>query len=140
MIGAATLVTAWTAIGLGSTISTERTAVEVARWVVHLAPLVLLGVVLPRSVWRPAITGAIAGAVAVCAIGFIERLWPGTFNETRTIVFANTKMRLAEPLGYWNAVGNWGVMTALLLVAAAAHAPRRALRRSQRCPCRWSPR
>ncbi|MBO9531424.1 MAG: O-antigen ligase family protein [Solirubrobacteraceae bacterium] len=115
-------ITAWTALGLGHTLSTERTATELGRWIVHLAPLLLVGVVLPRSAWRPVIVGVTLGALVICFVGFVERLWPGTFEQTPTVVFTNTAMRLSVPLGYWNALGSWAAMTSVLLLAIASHA------------------
>jgi O-Antigen ligase len=112
----------WITITIGDTLSTERTATELARAVVHLAPLVLLGWIMPARHWRMVIGGATAGALAIVAAGFAERLSPGLITTVPTVVFTNTADRLATPLGYWNAVGSWAVITLLLLLAVSSHA------------------
>lgn len=116
----ATLIPVWIAFGLSDSLSTERTAVELARWVAYLAPVVLVGWVLPRRAWPAVAGGLIAGAVIVCGIAFEHRLATGA---DQAVVFLSTTARLAEPFGYWNAVGSWAVVTSLLLLATSSHAP-----------------
>lgn len=121
-------IAAWAALGFGGSLSQGRTADEVARAVVHLAPVVLVGWVLPRSQWRSVVMGAAVGGTAICVVALAERLSPGLMETSRTVVFANSSARLATPLGYWNALGSWGVITALLLLSLASHLRRPPLR------------
>ena len=111
----------WAGLTIGGSLSAERSAVEVARWAAYAAPVLLVGWVLPRELWRSVVAGlTIAGTViALLALG--ERLSPGLLSDTRTVVFENQAQRLVEPLGYWNALGSWGAMTGLLLLGSASH-------------------
>lgn len=118
----------WAAATIGGSLSTERSAIEVARWTAYLAPLVLVGWVLPRDQWRAVIAGATIGAVTVCLLALGDRLSPGLLSDTRTVVFLNTRSRIAEPLDYWNALGSWAVMTVLLLLGVGSHARSAVLR------------
>lgn len=118
----------WAAATIGGSLSTERSAVEVARWTAYLAPLALVGWVLPRDHWRAVIAGATVGAVSICLLALGDRLSPGLLTDTKTVVFLNTRSRIAEPLDYWNALGSWAVMTGLLLLGIASHARATALR------------
>lgn len=112
---------AWAALTIGGSLSTERSAVEVARWIAYASPLVLVAWVLPRALWRSVVLGLTAGATVVVLLALGERLSPGLLTETRTVVFEDQSQRLVEPLGYWNALGSWGAITGLLLLGAAAH-------------------
>lgn len=112
----------WAGLTIDGSLSSERSAVEVARWVSYAAPLVLVGWVLPRPLWRGVVIGSVVGATVVSLLALGERLSPGLLSETRTVVFENQSQRLVEPLGYWNALGSWGAMTTLLLLSVASHA------------------
>lgn len=114
----------WIAIGLSDTVSQERGVIELGRAVAHLGPLVLIGWVLPRGLWRSVLVGLLIGAVAVLVAALGQRLSPGFLGQTTAIVFQNTTQRLGSPLGYWNAVGSWAAITTLLLLAVSSHAPR----------------
>lgn len=112
----------WAAATIGGSLSTERSAIEIARWTAYLSPLVLVGWILPRNQWRSVVAGATVGAVTICLLALGDRLSPGLLSDSRTIVFLNTRTRIAEPLDYWNALGSWGVMTSLLLLSIGSHA------------------
>lgn len=112
----------WAAATIGGSLSTERSAIEIARWTAYLAPLMLVGWILPRNQWRSVVAGATVGAVTICLLALGDRLSPGLLSDTRTVVFLNTRTRIAEPLDYWNALGSWGVMTSLLLLSIGSHA------------------
>ena len=83
--------------------------------------LVLAISAVSRSTWRPAVGGALTGAVAVCVIALAQRLFPGTFGVD-TIRQQFGLNRLSYPLDYWNAVGCWAAMTAVLAIGISAHA------------------
>jgi O-antigen ligase len=111
----------WAAIGLRWTVSTERTATEVARGVMHLAPLVLIGWVMPARHWRAVIAGVVAGATVIVVVALLGRLWPSLAGELHTLAPASTTQRLSFPLGYWNAIGSWAAITAVALLTISAH-------------------
>lgn len=112
----------WIGMNVGHSTSQERSVVELGRAVTHLAPVVLIGWVLPTCLWRGVFLGLTIGAVAVLIAALGNRLSPGFLGQTDAIVFVSDTSRLASPLGYWNGVGSWGVVTALLLLATSAHA------------------
>lgn len=118
----------WAGLGADASLSAERSATETARAVAHLAPIILVGWVLPKHLWRAVVVGVAVGGTVVCLAALGERLSPGFLEDTRTVVFLNTTSRIAAPLGYWNALGSWGVITAVLLLAMSSHLPRPAFR------------
>lgn len=91
---------------------------EVERTLAYLAGVAALVLVLRRASVPRALGGALAGAVAVCLYALATRLFPdrlGTFDSV-------AGYRLAEPLGYWNALGIFAAMAALTALGFAAHA------------------
>ncbi|MDO9355479.1 MAG: O-antigen ligase family protein [Solirubrobacteraceae bacterium] len=117
----AVLIAMWVAAGIDSSLSRERTVVELARAVAHLGPVVLIGWVLPARYWRDVFAGLVVGAVAILLVSLGFRLSPGFLGLESSVVFENTRARLAVPLDYWNGVGSWSVLTSLLLLAVSAH-------------------
>ncbi len=111
----------WIALNLEASASQERSVVELGRAVAHLGPVVLLGWALPARWWRGVLVGLVVGGVAVCIAALGNRVSPGFLGQTTAIVFTNTSARLSAPLGYWNAVGSWSVITMLLLMAIGSH-------------------
>ncbi|MFT4034158.1 MAG: O-antigen ligase family protein [Patulibacter sp.] len=118
----------WIACGVGISISPERTAIELARWTVHLAPILLVGWLLPAHWWRSVVAGLTGGATILALLALGSRLSPGLLGDQPANVVGDTTTRLTDPLGYWNAVGSWCVLTVLLLLGSATHVPQRALR------------
>jgi hypothetical protein len=114
----------WVAVGIGHSASQERSVNELGRAVAHVAPIVLIGWVLPARAWRAVLGGLFAGAAFVLLAAFGNRLAPGFLGQTTATVFDSTASRLAAPLGYWNAMGSWGVMTAMLALGGSAHVRR----------------
>lgn len=91
---------------------------EVERTLAYLAAVAALVLVLRRATVPRALGGALAGAVAVCLYALATRLFPdrlGTFDSV-------AGYRLAEPLGYWNALGIFAAMATLTALGFAAHA------------------
>ncbi|MDQ8045615.1 MAG: O-antigen ligase family protein [Patulibacter sp.] len=126
--GFAALIAVWIAVNLGHSISKERTVAELGRAVTHLGPIVLIGWVLPSRYWRDVFGGLLVAAVLVLIVALVARLSPGAFGGRATVLLPDATSRLSFPFGYWNAIGSWAVITALLLLAVSAHAPRRSLR------------
>jgi O-antigen ligase len=123
-VGFALAMVGWIALHVSDSISVERSATELVRDLTHVAPLLLVGWVLPRSLWRPVVIGVALAGVVLCAVALASRLDPGFLADRRFIIFRNTNERLSSPMGYWNAVGLTAAITVLLLLAIAAHAPR----------------
>lgn len=120
-----TLVAGVAALGVLELVSSawgsEAVAVrEAERTLAYLAGVAAFVLVLRRATVPRALGGALVGAVAVCLYALATRLFPdrlGTFDP-----FAG--YRLAEPLGYWNALGIFAAMAALTALGVAAHARR----------------
>jgi hypothetical protein len=111
----------WT---LASTIwsaSPSESVLEVQRGLVYLAAAATLVVVVERrSVgW---LLGGLLGAIGLtCGYGLMTRLFPRTFGVSEPL----GAYRLAEPIGYWNALGVLAAMGAVLAFGLAVPASRR---------------
>lgn len=118
---------AWTALSLGWTQSTERTATELARVVAYLG-VFALGICLVtrrRAGARQVLDGVTFGLALICALGVLSRLHMAWFppNEIgKVLPGIDIERRLAYPLGYSSAVGAMAGMTLPLLLAATASA------------------
>ncbi|MDP9284407.1 MAG: hypothetical protein M3P41_05585, partial [Actinomycetota bacterium] len=113
----------WIAMSLAWS-GTPDTVLEVERALVYLAgTLAVLFVVRRRAV--PHLLGGVLTAIVLAsAYGLATRLLPdrlGVFDSTAV-------SRLAEPLGYWNALGIFAAMGSLLALGFAARARPPALR------------
>jgi hypothetical protein len=107
LLGYALLV-AWTVASLLWTSSAELTFDELARLVGYGGVALLAFMTLHRGNWRAAAGGLTIGAIAISVLSIASRLDPGAFSGTSAAVVIDG--RLGYPLGYWNAVGAWGVM------------------------------
>lgn len=112
----------WIALHVSDSISVERSANELVRDLTHVAPLILVGWVLPRALWRPVIVGVALAGVVISGVALASRLDPGFMADQQFTLFRNTNERLSTPMGYWNAVGLTAAMSVLLLLAIASHA------------------
>ena len=116
-LGAWLALFAWTAASLLWSPTSTQTMYEVERTLVYVSFSLALAVLGRRSL--PLLLPALlAGIVAVAAYALATRLLPdrvGTFNS-----FAG--YRLAEPLGYWNAVSIFVVVGIVVAVGLAARA------------------
>jgi hypothetical protein len=121
LLGAALLAyTAWTALSLVWTQSSELTTEEVARSLDYLGLVLLVGLVLDKGTWRAAAAGLGFGAFAVCAMAVASRLAPGAFPAD--VIESTLRIdRLSYPFGYWNAVAAWGAMSTAIGLAWSAH-------------------
>lgn len=117
--------TAWTALSLGWTESSERTATELARVTTYLGVFVL-GICLVtrrRGAARHVLGGVTFGLALLAALGVLSRLHPAWFpvNELgKVLPGIEIQRRLDYPLGYSSAVGALAGMTLPLLLAATA--------------------
>jgi hypothetical protein len=117
----------WTALSLSWSESSERTFTELARTLDYLGIVLLLGLALDRRTWRSAAAGLGSGALIVCALASASRLAPSAFPidwAARTF----RADRLDYPFGYWNAVGAWAAMSAVLALTWSVHASSRITR------------
>lgn len=117
----------WTALSLGWTQSTERTANELARVVAYLGVLVLgtCLVTRRRDGARHLLHGVTAGLAAVAVLGVLSRLhmsWFPADELGKVLPGIEIERRLAYPLGYSSAVGALAGIALPLLLAATASA------------------
>ena len=109
---------AWVGLSLLWTSSTTRTVLELERALAYLAMLFAAVVVVRRGAYRSLLGGAWAAVVVVCTYALATRLFPerlGVFDPV-------AGYRLSEPLGYWNALGIFACLGAVLALGFAARA------------------
>ncbi len=117
----------WTALSLGWTESSERTAAELARVVAYLG-VFALGIALAtrrRAGARQVLAGVTTGLAVVCALGVLSRLhmtWFPSDELGKVLPGIEIERRLAYPLGYSSAIGALAGMTLPLLLAATGSA------------------
>jgi O-antigen ligase len=109
---------AWIAISLLWTSSTTRTVLELERAVAYLAMLLATVVLLRRGAYRSLLAGAWAAIVVICSYALATRLFPERLGVFDPIA----GYRLSEPLGYWNALGIFACLGAVLALGFAVRA------------------
>ncbi len=121
--------TTWTTLGLTWTESTERTVTEIARTVGYCGMLLLALAVCARAPARHLVAGVATGLVVVCSYALMTRLQPEWFGTiVLNEIFPTSRRRLAQPLGYWNALAGLAAMTLPLLLSFAGDARRLVVR------------
>jgi len=108
----ALLSTAWSPGATGQVLEAERGLLYVAAAV---AAILLLSF---REAFAALLGGILAGAVAVALYALGTRLFPGDVGGAYD---PSSGYQLAEPLGYWNALGILTALAILLAGAFAAH-------------------
>jgi hypothetical protein len=127
LMGAVLAYSAWTALSLTWTESSELTFEETARSMGYLGLIVLVAFALDNETWRSAAAGIGLGALIVCVLAVASRLAPGAFPPNVVGTTFHTD-RLSYPFGYWNSVGAWGAMSTAIGLAWSVHERRRPAR------------
>jgi hypothetical protein len=96
----------------------EQTVLETQRGLVLLAALAAVLLVVRASSYRALSIGVWAAIAIVCGYALLTRLFPERLGVYDPIA----GYRLAEPLGYWNALGIFAALGSLLALGFAAHA------------------
>jgi O-antigen ligase len=115
---------AWVGLSLLWTSSTTRSVLELERALAYLAMLFAAVVLVRRGAYRSLLGGAWAAIFVICTYALATRLFPerlGVFDPIASY-------RLSEPLGYWNALGIFACMGAVLALGFAARADSVAVR------------
>ena len=116
-LAAIALLTGWIALSIAWTSDVDASVLELQRALVYLAGALAAVALMRRVTIAPLLAGMLAAIVWVCAQGLATRLFPGLSSGVQEI----NPGRLAEPIGYWNALGLLAVIGVLLAVAFAAH-------------------
>jgi Flp pilus assembly protein TadD len=117
-VGGALGLTAWVWLSTAWSIDAVESVHEGQRMLVYASAAVALVLVVRASAVSAALGGVLAGVVLACAYSLATRLFPdrlGVFDPA-------AGFRLSEPLGYWNGLGIFAAMGALLAVGFAARA------------------
>ena len=115
---------AWIGLSLLWTSSTSRTVLELERALAYLAMLFAVVVLVRRGAYRSLLGGAWAAVVVVCTYALATRLFPERLGVFDPIA----GYRLSEPLGYWNALGIFACLGAVLALGFSARADSVAVR------------
>ncbi len=99
----------------------ERAILEAERTALYVSVLAAACVVLTRRALPALLTGVWAAVSVACGYGLLTRLVPERLGVFDPIGGS----RLSEPLGYWNGLGVFAALGALLAVGLAARASTR---------------
>jgi hypothetical protein len=106
----------WIALSLVWSQDLPQTVLEVERVLVYVAAVWAIVAVAERDQARLVLGGALAGISVIALFSLGTRLFPGQLRVyDRTAVY-----RLAQPLGYWNALAIFSAIGATLALGFAA--------------------
>ncbi|MBA2476273.1 MAG: O-antigen ligase family protein [Actinobacteria bacterium] len=108
--------TAWTFASVLWTSSTTQTVLEGERALVYLAAAAAVVALVRRRSYRALLGGTWAAVALVCGYSLLTRLFP----ERMGVLDAIAGNRLSHPLGYWNALGIFAALGAVLALGLAA--------------------
>ncbi len=111
----------WIALSATWSISSSASVREVERMLVYVALALAVALVLKRGDGPGVVAGALGGIALTSAYGLGTRLFPDWFDAYDDPI---NLYRLAEPLGYWNALGLLSAMGVVLAIGVVAHARR----------------
>jgi O-antigen ligase len=111
----------WIALSSLWSISAPASLREAERMLVYVAVALAITLVLRRGDAPGVLAGAGLGVLIVCGYALATRLFPDRFDAYDDPIVS---YRLAEPLGYWNALGLLATLGLLLAIGFVAHARR----------------
>jgi len=109
-VGAFLAVFAWVLTSALWTSSVTRTFLEAERVLVYPAALAALLLLVRRGAQAGLTVGIWAGITGICTYGLATRFFP----ERLGLLDAVAGYRLSQPIGYWNGLGLFAAMGALL--------------------------
>ena len=119
----------WTLASTAWASNAEAAFSEFDRASLYTGVFVLCSLLLRRRDVASWCDGIAFGIVAVAALGFASRTFPGTIGTTAGLsVLPALRDRLSYPIGYWNALGILCALGVPLLLTAATGTRPRALR------------
>ena len=110
---------AWVALSVTWSLTPSGSMREVERMLVYIGLAGAVGLVVRRGDAIGLAAGACVGTVAVTGYGLATRLFPDWLESYDSPI---VNYRLAEPIGYWNALGLLAVLGILLAFGFVAHA------------------
>jgi hypothetical protein len=117
--------TAWTALGIGWSESSERSVTEAARVATYLGVFALALATQGRDGLRRTVSAVAAAIGVVGAIALLSRLHPAWFPADHPVQFLpGTRGRLNYPLSYWNGMAALMAIGIPLLLVVATHSRR----------------
>jgi hypothetical protein len=123
-LAAWTALAAWYALSTLWSASPTQSMLEAERALVYPLGLLAALLVVRRAGVAQLVTGIWGGIFLVALYALATRLFPDRLGSLDAVV----GKRLSEPIGYWNALGLWCAMGALLALGLAARARSRLLR------------
>lgn len=108
----------WTALSALWSSSVTQTMLETERTAVYVLAAAAVALVVTRARLPALLGGVTAGIAVVCAYALATRLFPERLAHVDDLAVN----RLARPIGYWNALGLFAAMGALLAWGFAARA------------------
>ena len=116
-LAAMALLTGWIGLSVLWSDDVPQSVFELQRALVYLVALLATLVGLRRRSLGAFLGGLLAGIAATCTAGLLTRFFPSQ-GAGDDVILVN---RLADPIGYWNAMGIVAAMGALLALGFAAH-------------------
>jgi O-antigen ligase len=110
---------AWIALSSLWSISSSASVREVERMLVYVAVALALAFVLRRGDATGVLAGVAIGITLASSYALATRLFPDRLDTYDDPIIS---YRLAEPLGYWNALGLLAAMGLLVMLGLVAHA------------------
>jgi O-Antigen ligase len=117
LVGGLAAFAGWTAIALSWSEDVSQTVLEIQRTLVYVAGALAFLLVVRRSNVRALLGGVLIAIFLAAAYGLATRLLPDRLGRFDPDIPVN---RLAEPLGYWNALGLLAAVGVVLAVGFAA--------------------
>jgi O-antigen ligase len=114
----------WIALSAVWSISTSASVRELERMLAYVAVALAVAFVLRRGDGPAVVGGALLGIALVCSYGLATRLLPDRLHSYDDTI---NSYRLAQPLGYWNALGILATMGIVVALGVVAHARRRSV-------------
>jgi len=123
-VGGLAALAMWMLVSRAWSVAPSESVLEAQRGLIYVVAGAALVMVADRRSVGALLGGLLVAVALVCAYALATRLFPEFDSGVRPL----GSYRLAEPLGYWNALGLLAAMGTVLAVALAATATSRAAR------------
>ena len=108
--------TSWIALSVIWSADVPQTILEIQRVLVYVAAISAVFVLCRTDQARELLGGALAGISVIALFSLATRLFPGRFR----VYDPNSVYRLAQPIGYWNALAIFTAIGVILALGFAA--------------------